>query len=158
MEINIMDEHKSPIGRWLSTAFRHSKMFLNKHLDEVDLEHGGFPFLLCLAHHEGCRQEDLRQVLAFDKGTAARAISKLVQQGFVEKRKDPNDGRAYRLYTTEKAKKIVPQMVDAISEMHGVLTHGFSDEEKETVRVLLWRMSKNIVNFNLYGDPEGEAK
>ncbi|WP_243466358.1 MFS transporter [Methanosarcina mazei] len=52
--------------------------------------------------------ESLSDYLKIDKGTTARAIQKLVDEGYVFRQRDEKDRRSYRVFLTEKGKKLEP--------------------------------------------------
>lgn len=71
---------------------------------------GQFPFLMRLYREDGINQESLSDYLKIDKGTTARAIQKLVDEGYVFRQRDEKDRRSYRVFLTEKGKKLEPDM------------------------------------------------
>ncbi|WP_322395982.1 MarR family transcriptional regulator, partial [Clostridium perfringens] len=63
---------------------------------------GQFMYLLELYIEDGRNQEELAEVLKIDKGTTARAIKKLEENGFVRREKDENVIRNSLLYFSTK--------------------------------------------------------
>ena len=60
-----------------------------------------------LYHREGLRQNELAEFLEMEPIAVGRVIDRLQAAGFVERRPDPKDRRAWRLYVTDQAKVIV---------------------------------------------------
>ena len=56
-----------------------------------------------LYHREGLRQTELAEFLEMEPIAVGRVIDRLQAAGFVERRPDPKDRRAWRLYTTAQA-------------------------------------------------------
>src|SRR5580698_4060704 len=63
-----------------------------------------------LYHREGLRQTELAEFLEMEPIAVGRVIDRLQAAGFVERRPDPKDRRAWRLHTTEQAQVIVGDM------------------------------------------------
>lgn len=59
--------------------------------------------LVHVSRHEGVRQVDLADMLEVQPITLARLIDQLADAGLVERRADPADRRAYRMFLTPAA-------------------------------------------------------
>src|SRR4029453_11183160 len=66
--------------------------------------------LAWLGHAPGLKQVELAERLDVEPITAGRIIDRLEEAGLVERKPDPVDRRAWRLYLTEKAGPIVPRL------------------------------------------------
>ena len=93
-------QQQESIGKWISALYRYLQMRLNSELEPYNLGSGQFPALLVLLKNEGINQETISKTLHLDKATVARAVNKLMAKGYVVRKRDPLDGRAYVLYTT----------------------------------------------------------
>ena len=60
--------------------------------------------LLFLSRNEGVRQVDLAETLEIQPITLARMLDQLAEAGYVERKADPDDRRAFRLVLTPAAK------------------------------------------------------
>ncbi len=96
-----------------------------------------------LFRHNGCRQDELCELVFIDKGSITRAVQQLQEYGLVERQQDPSDRRSVRVYLTRKALAMERKMFVIASEWGGSLTDGFTPEERETVIDLLLRMEAN---------------
>jgi len=63
-----------------------------------------------LYRYEGLRQNELAEYLEMEPIAVGRVIDRLQAAGFVERRPDPRDRRAWRLYTTEQARLVMDDM------------------------------------------------
>jgi DNA-binding MarR family transcriptional regulator len=61
---------------------------------------------------------------------SARTISKLIALGYIYKSEDKTDSRAYKLYLTEKAKRVIPRVHEEIYTLVALITEGITTEEK----------------------------
>lgn len=96
-----------------------------------------------LFSNNGCRQEDLRALVALDKGNVTRAVQRLEESGLVQRKQDPVDRRAVRVYVTKKALSIEVEMYALATLWDEKLTVGFTHEERETLIDLLLQMEVN---------------
>ena len=60
--------------------------------------------MMYLRRHEGARQNELAALLEVENVTLGRHIDRLEESGWVERRSDPSDRRAWRLYLDEKSR------------------------------------------------------
>ena len=60
--------------------------------------------LVVLSRHEGINQGGLAELLEVEPITLCRMIDRLEEAGLVERRRDPGDRRAWRIYLTDKAR------------------------------------------------------
>ena len=99
-------------------------------------------FLLELYIQDGRNQEELSERLKIDKGTTARALKKLEEQGFITRLKDECDKRSNKIYLTQKA--IQENVYDILDEWNKKLRESLSKEEEEIVEKLLMKVCNNI--------------
>lgn len=102
--------------------------------------------LVHIARNEGVRQVDLAETLEVQPITLARLIDQLVEEALVERRKDPNDRRAHRIFLTEAA---APHL-DAIKEVGAIIRaqamSDFSQDDIDQMSDLLRRMRANLAS------------
>ena len=58
---------------------------------------------------------------------------RMVEANLIEKRADPDDGRAWRLWLTPAGRKALARTNAGVAELNARLTEGFSDAEIEIV-------------------------
>ena len=87
-----------------------------------------FDVLATLWHGEGITQQELAERLLVTKGNVVGLIDRVSAAGWVERRPDPEDRRANRLYLTEAGRKILdqawPDQVALGRKIFGTLTEG----------------------------------
>ncbi len=66
--------------------------------------------LFRLREQEGLSQVDLADVLELQPISLVRLLDRLVEHGLVERRHDPRDRRANRLFLTESGRKLVDDL------------------------------------------------
>ena len=85
-----------------------------------------FDVLATLLHGEGITQQELAERLLVTKGNVCGLIDRVGAAGWVERRPDPEDRRANRLYLTDAGRALVCQVLPGhaadIREAFGRLT------------------------------------
>ena len=95
---------------------------------------------------EPLHQATLADEMDMEPITLSRQIDRMEAAGLIERRPDPADRRANRLYLTEAARPLIDKFRSvAISCYDNVLT-GISDEEIEQVVGILTRIRANLVH------------
>ena len=74
--------------------FRKTQVYLDKVLKEYELSSGSYPYLLILMENEGISQNKISEELGYDKAMSARTITKLINLGYLDRKKDESDCRA----------------------------------------------------------------
>lgn len=73
--------------------------------------------LVKLERHEGLKQSDLAEYLDIQPITLTRLVDRLCDNGLIERRPDPNDRRAKRLYLTPAARPLLDRISAQIEEI-----------------------------------------
>jgi DNA-binding MarR family transcriptional regulator len=100
--------------------------------------------MMSLLVEDGVRQEELARKYKMDKATAARAIKKLEDAGYVYRQQDPEDKRAYRVFVTEKGRSLEEKMRKIALKWDSTVFSGFSKEEKQLQTAFPERMEQNV--------------
>lgn len=134
-------------GLHLSIILRRGQMYLDRKLEPFDVRAGQIPILRLLGIKDGINQESIRKFLHLDKGTIAKTIKPLINKGYITRKTDPKDKRAYQIFLTRKGREIMPDVKNAVTRWTDALTADFTEEEKETAYALLSRMSENARKY-----------
>lgn len=143
-----MKNGNDSMGKWISIIHRNLQIYTFRELQPYNIGKGQFIFLMALMKKDEISQEELSHILNIDKGTTARALRKLEIEGYIERKQDPHDKRAYKVYVTEKGRQIKPVLYELRKNLTDILSSDLSIEEKEMVLKLLERMAENISSFN----------
>lgn len=106
---------------------------LNRHLSDVNLTVSQFGTLEMLLHLGPLNQRMIGEKLLKSGGNITMVIDNLEKQGYVVRKKDPDDRRAVLIHLRPKGKRLIegffPKHLEKIKEEFSVL----SDEEKKTL-------------------------
>jgi|GEM_PF-2005787 len=117
--------------------------YKRKNLEDVGLHPALHAFVNYICHHPGCRQEDVIRVLCVDKTTAAHHLNKLEEQGYIERRQNPEDLRRRVIYPTQKAQDAHPRIHEVYGEFQEQILEGLTEEEKEQLQGLMQKVYQN---------------
>lgn len=145
MNINTPTRNPSwDVGFLLGDASRMLRRIFNERVTHLGLTQAQWRALVHLSRNEGLNQVSLADLLDVQPITVARLIDKLAAADLVERRPDPNDRRAQRLFLTAKATDVVARIWEVADETYAVVLKDISNEEREVLINLLTRLQTNI--------------
>jgi MarR family transcriptional regulator, transcriptional regulator for hemolysin len=97
-----------------------------------------------LARNEGINQAGLADVLEIRPMTLVRQIDRMENAGWIERRPDPADRRARRLYLTDKARPILGRIWDVANETRDEALARLSATESKQLIELLRRVHATL--------------
>lgn len=100
--------------------------------------------LIYLARHQGIKQVELAELLDMSPITIAKLIEILEASGLVEKRKDPDDRRAIRLFLTPEALPVIEGFDDDMLSIFTMAFRGLDDKEISLLIGQLMRIRTNL--------------
>jgi len=93
-----------------------------------------------LARNEGVNQAGLADLLEIRPMTLVRQIDRMQESGWIERRPDPTDRRARRLFLTDKARPVLGRIWDVSSETQDQVLAALSPDEADQLIELLRRV------------------
>lgn len=122
------------IAESFGSISRRTDAIFRKKCKDPFVSRGLQNYLVIIYENEGIIADEITRILAVDKGTTARAIAKLEKEKYIYRVQDDMDKRKYKLYTTEKAKKISQGLIDLF---YNIAKEGIEVlDEKETEELL----------------------
>jgi DNA-binding MarR family transcriptional regulator len=100
--------------------------------------------LLCLSDGEGISQQQLSERLLVTKGNVCMTLQAMEAEGLVERRVDPADQRAHRLYLTNAGRQRLAKTKPARGALMERTLGTFSADEVRTLRRLLARIEQTF--------------
>lgn len=93
---------------------------------------------------DGVRQVELADALDLEPITLCRVIDRLEEAGFVERRKDETDRRAWLIHLTDKAHPIIEELHGLADAFHGDILAGIPDKDREVALGVLAHVRRNL--------------
>lgn len=126
-----MNDKITSLTKLNGKIYRSTQCYIDKRLEKFKLSTGIYPYLLILNENEGISQNEISRELSVDKAMSARTIKKLIELGYIEKRENKEDIRAYRLFLTDKGREVIPEIIKVIHSWIDILVEGCNEEEME---------------------------
>ncbi|WP_407160031.1 MarR family winged helix-turn-helix transcriptional regulator [Bradyrhizobium sp. STM 3557] len=124
------------LKRQLIAQLVESSRILRNYIDHRAKERGTtraqWVVLFRLRACEGLSQVDLAEVLELQPISLVRLLDRLVEQGLLERRHDPRDRRANRLFLTEAGRRLVDELDSLRDAIAADVLHDVSDEAVAT--------------------------
>ena len=141
-----MNDRRASLVKLANMLYRCTQAYTNEVLKKYRLGSGNYPFLMILFKNEGINQNQISRELNVDKAMSARVIKNLIELGYLMKEEDPEDSRAFKLYLTEAAKAIIPDIKKELRIWNETITKDLSENEKDKIIDLLSMVLKNAKN------------
>jgi DNA-binding MarR family transcriptional regulator len=100
--------------------------------------------LAMLARYPGVNQGTAADMLEVEPITLSRMIDRLEALNLTERRADPNDRRAWRLYVTDAAQTMLHEIRGISDVIADNALSGFSPEERESFVGMVTRFRDNL--------------
>lgn len=126
---------------------RQGRSYLENALKQYGISKGQYIFILHVYDHPGISQDELAKALELDKGTVAKAVKKLIGKGFLRREYNPEDKRAYKLYTEERANKPYTVILKIVDDWYGILMEGLSEHDQILFRHFLGKIYYNSIHY-----------
>jgi len=110
--------------------------------DAVD--YSAFPILKLLSHQGPLRVSALAHALGLDASTVSRHAHQLEDRGLLERTDDPDDRRASQVALSELGGTCLVQAFESRRHVISNALDGWTDEERETLRVLVHRLVQSL--------------
>ncbi|WP_415719224.1 MarR family winged helix-turn-helix transcriptional regulator [Maridesulfovibrio sp.] len=116
---------------------RLHKAILAEKLKDIGITYGQIGFVMQALRYPGRSQDELSQVLSVDKGATARAVAKLIKEGFLYRESNPEDKRQKRVYPTDKAIALREDLHEMLMDSNLTMLSGLTaDEIKQLVKLM----------------------
>ena len=129
----------NPEDRMMAILQRMSSMPMMMPSKEFPLSSPQIALISWVNRSPGCGVLDIAKGLNITPPTVSVGIRRMVKDGWLEQRSDPNDKRARPIFLTEKGVELVKTLKLHRTQMLKLFLSGLEDEEKEQLICLLDR-------------------
>lgn len=105
--------------------------------------------LFLLAKRDGALIGEVAEALDATRSSMTGLVDRMARGGLLERRPDPEDGRAQRLYLTGKGRDALAYAKRGLDSINAQLTEGFTPEEVDAVARWLTHLQQTF--------PKGET-
>jgi MarR family transcriptional regulator, transcriptional regulator for hemolysin len=125
------------VGRMLRTYADHKA-------SQFGITRAQWVVLARLDRFEGLKQSELAEILDLQPITVTRLLDRLCDNGLIERRSDPTDRRAKRLFLTPAARPLLEQLGDLGEQLMSTALAGVSRETVEQMVAQLATVKENL--------------
>lgn len=131
------------ILRDIGVIARSLDSIANIEFKELNLTRGQYLYLVRVKENPGIIPDNLSEMIKVDRTTASRAVQKLEESGFIEKRSDSTNKKIKRLFTTKKGNELADFIIKENEYSNEVALKGLTDVEIKTFSHLLSKIKHN---------------
>ena len=126
---------------------RNKLKYSMKNPNHIDMVHEGH-YLMEIHKRKNLSQDDLANTFGQSKGTIAKALRKLEDKEYVERKIDENNRRKYILKTTKKGEELAIELTNDFEEWERSVGIDKLDEKTKNQLKDIARKSEEILNDN----------
>jgi len=105
---------------------------------------GQAAFLVHLSQESEVRQDVLVAKIGVDKAIGTRVIRKLSEADYIQRRRDPENHRAYLISLSDKGVAMKSEILEVLDSINATLFENFTKKERKMTHRLIDRMIANI--------------
>ncbi len=132
------------VGTMLAQVARLMRRSFDERARSVGVTRPQWQVLSLLSRHEGINQGGLAEMLEVEPITLGRMIDRLQEAAVVERRPDPADRRAWRLFMTPKGHELIDRIKPLALETLESALDGVDAAQREHLMTVLDRMRGNL--------------
>ena len=102
--------------------------------------------------HSGLTQRELADKIGVESPTLVPIIDKMEEDGYVQRKFDPQDRRIKRVYTTSKTDSLWDSMMECATQIRKVSTKEVSEQEIKSALEVIKKITENLTTY--LGDSE----
>jgi MarR family transcriptional regulator, transcriptional regulator for hemolysin len=128
----------------LMDVARMLRTYADQRARQFGISRAQWVVLIRLDRSEGLKQSELAEILDLQPISLTRLLDRLAENGLIERRADPNDRRANRLYLTPAARPLIEQLGKLGLDMMETVLDGLDGKANERLLRDLALMKDNL--------------
>lgn len=125
------------VGRMLRT-------YADQEARRYGMNRAQWALLKRLESNQGLKQTELAEMLDLQPITVTRLVDRLCDSGLIERRADPNDRRAKRLFLTPAAQPLMDRLDTLGHDLMNAILEGLPPEKTDAALTYLGAMRENL--------------
>lgn len=135
------------VGFLLHDVSRRLRKRFDRRARAMGMTRAQWRVLVHLAPRQGINQSALAEILELDNVTLGRHVDRLETTGWLERRPDPEDRRAWRLHLTAKAKPTLDLMEALAVKTQAEAMAGIDPADKDHLLATLNAIKRNMADL-----------
>jgi MarR family transcriptional regulator for hemolysin len=142
---------ESHLGFLLADVNRLARREFDRRVRPLGLTRAQWLFLFHLDRQPGVTQSELADLLQMEKISVSRQADRLERAGWIERREDRADRRAYRLHLTPRASRIVEKLDRMATGLRADYLKGLPPARRTALVSDLNRIKANLLALDQAG-------
>lgn len=130
------------LGWQIAVLAKNMAQDLDEALKAHDLKIGYWPTLFLLWEEEGLSQTELAKGCMTEHYTTTRTLDKLEILGLVERRPDPQSRRTFRIFLTDKGRRLQKPLTAEAEKINEKYLAPLSETKKESIIKMLQQINR----------------
>lgn len=140
-----MEYHlRESLGFALHRTYMRMKVLSARRLRSHGLTPDQFAVLATLWDNPGLSQGEIARLLIKDAPNVTRIVDRLEHKELVERREDPSDRRAYRIYPTRSGRTLHKTLGQKVLDLRAEMFQSLTDKEQASMRKLLDKLFDSL--------------
>ena len=120
------------------------KTYADQRARQFGISRAQWAVLIRIERSEGLKQSELAELLDLQPISLTRLLDRLADNGLIERRADPNDRRANRLYLKPAAKPLLGQLAELGADMMETVLEGLDAKSIDRMLKELATLKDNL--------------
>lgn len=133
------------LGLLLADINRLVRREFDRRVRPLGLTRAQWMFLFHLSRQPGVSQSELAEQLQVEKISVSRQAGRLQRAGWIERRDDAKDRRAYHLFLTPRAARVVDKLDDMATGLRTDYLRGLPAARRSALVADLTRIKTNLL-------------
>ena len=139
---------ENSLGHSISDLARLIRKRFDEESRHLGVTNSQWRVLINVFRQPGINQGALAELMEVEPITTCRMVDRLEMAGLVERRRDPNDRRAWQIHLTDAAMPLIDKLKERAAALNAVALAGLGERDQaELVRML------NVIRQNISGGP-----
>ena len=134
-------------GFVLTDITRLARREFDRRVRHLHLTRAQWLFLYYVARQPGCTQVELAEAMQMEKITIGRQAVRLLRGAWIKRQDHTHDGRAYRIFLTPKAERIVAQLARLATQLRNECMRGLAPARRVALVDELLHIKANLVRM-----------
>jgi len=132
------------IGFTIMDVARLLKTYADQRARQFGISRAQWAVLVRIDRSEGLKQSELAELLDLQPISLTRLLDRLADNGLIERRADPNDRRANRLYLKPVAKPLLGRLSELSADMMETVLEGLDAKSVDRMLKELVMLKNNL--------------
>lgn len=139
---------ENTLGYRISDLARLMRKRFDEESRDLGVTNSQWRVIVNVFRQPGINQGALAELLEVEPITTCRMVDRLEIAGLVERRRDPNDRRAWKIHLTDAAMPLIDKLKERAAALNAVALAGLGERDQaEFIRML------DIIRQNIASDP-----